>query len=189
MDKETKNTMLKSSMVMSEIKLTNIVDEMRKKRGRLACGILAYVKSPFKVLLAHPGGPYHTHQNFGGWSIPKGVLDGDESKWNCAKREFKEETNLNLTVTNKEDAVDLGSIVQKGGKIVRAWAVEMPDDSIKNFKSNNFKTWHFGKEVEYPEIDKVEYFNLKNAIRYIRHEQIPFLDILVKYLYKEGKEK
>ena len=174
---------------MSEIKLTDIFDEMRKKRSKLACGILAYVKSPFRVLLAHPGGPYYTHQNFGSWSIPKGVLNDEESKWDCAKREFKEETNLNLPIKEKDAAIDIGSVVQKSGKIIKAWAVEMSDDNTKNFKSNKFKMWYSGKEVEYPEIDKIEYFDLKNAIRHIRHEQIHFLDTLVKYLYKEGKEK
>jgi len=44
---------------------------------------------------------------------------------------------------------------------------------------------HYGKEVEYPEIDRVEYFDIKSAIRHIRQEQIPFLDSLVRYLYKE----
>lgn len=170
---------------MDQIKLSNIINEMKKKRGRLACGILAFVKSPFRVLLAHPGGPYHTHKNLGGWSIPKGVLDGEESKWHCAKREFKEETNLDLPVTNKEDAIDIGSIVQRGGKVVRAWAVEMPNDNIKDFKSNKFKMLEFGKEVEYPEIDKIEYFDVKNAIKHVRYEQTPFIDALVKHLYKK----
>lgn len=170
---------------MNEIKLVNIIDEIKKKRGRFACGILAYVRLPFKVLLAHPGGPYHTHQNLGGWSIPKGVLDGDESKWDCAKREFEEETNLDFPVKEKDDAIDLGTIVQRGGKTVKAWAVEMPDDSIKGFKSNKFKIVHHGKEVEYPEIDKIEYFDLHDAIKHIRQEQIPFLNNLVRHLYKK----
>ena len=78
-------------------------------------------KRRFEVLLGHPGGPFFTNRDAGHWTIPKGEADGDEELVAVARREFEEETGNRPP---DGDPIELGSIVQKGGKVVHAWALE-----------------------------------------------------------------
>ena len=159
------------------------IDE-RKKKIRYSYGILAYVLNPFRILLAHPGGPEFLHKNKNCWSIPKGASHKIEDGWEAAQREFKEETGLDLPPNTREiDAINLGTITQKSGKIVRAWAIQMEDDDISNFKSNTFLfKWPGHEPIEYPEIDKVKYFTPKEAIRRLNPYQLPFIKRLIEDL-------
>src|ERR1700733_11229975 len=87
-----------------------------------SAGILMYRRTgkALEVLLVHPGGPFWRNKNDGAWSIPKGEIDEGEDLADAALREFMEEIG---------DAPDgplrsLGGIRQRGGKRVRAFAVE-----------------------------------------------------------------
>src|SRR6187399_991205 len=71
-----------------------------------------------EVFLVHPGGPFFAKKDLGAWSIPKGLVDGGEEPRCAAVREFGEEVSLPVT----GELVELGSITQKGGKQVLAWA-------------------------------------------------------------------
>src|SRR5205809_587366 len=74
-----------------------------------------------EVLLVHPGGPFWAKRDAGAWSIPKGeYADGEEPRA-CALREFEEELGTPL---DAQELVDLGSIKQRNGKVVTAWAAE-----------------------------------------------------------------
>ena len=68
----------------------------------------------------HPGGPFWARRDLGAWSIPKGEHDEDETAEQAARREFAEETGQPLA----GELVPLGSIRQKAGKRVEAFAVE-----------------------------------------------------------------
>jgi len=68
----------------------------------------------------HPGGTFWKKKDAGAWTIPKGEVESGEEPLQTAKREFKEE----LGFEPEEQFVALGSIKQKGGKIVHAWAFE-----------------------------------------------------------------
>ena len=105
---------------------------------RSSAGILLYRRTGggLEVLLAHPGGPLFRNRDEGSWSIPKGEPDGDEPLLDVARREFAEETGQPAP---DDDAVPLGSIVQKGGKIVHAWALEGDLDPATS-RSNTFET-------------------------------------------------
>ena len=96
---------------------------MRDMPTRKSAGILLYrlVGDDLEVLLAHPGGPYFADRDGDVWSIPKGEPDSEEPLVDVAAREFEEETGHPVPDGPK---IDLGSIVQKGGKVVHAWAVE-----------------------------------------------------------------
>src|SRR5688572_30597031 len=87
-----------------------------------SAGVLMYrwTDRGLEVLLAHPGGPFFTRKDAGGWTIPKGEPDAGEALEAAAAREFTEETGL-LVVG---PLVSLGEIRQKGGKTVHAWAFE-----------------------------------------------------------------
>ena len=80
-----------------------------------------------EVLLAHPGGPFFANRDEGHWTIPKGEPDElDIDLLAVARREFAEEVGHAAPMAQPAGGppIELGSIVQKGGKIVHAWAIE-----------------------------------------------------------------
>ena len=79
-----------------------------------------------EVLLAHPGGPFFATRDEGHWSIPKGEPDApDEDLLAVARREFAEEVGIRRPRrAGRRPPIELGTIVQKGGKVVHAWAIE-----------------------------------------------------------------
>jgi predicted NUDIX family NTP pyrophosphohydrolase len=149
-----------------------------------SAGIVLYRRRPdrapgmqLEVLLAHPGGPWFATKDAGHWSIPKGEADGDEPLVDVARREFAEETGHALADTM---LIELGSIVQKGGKVVHAWAVEGDLDPA-TAQSNLFETeWppRSGRRTSFPEIDRVAWFDPAVARHMIKPTQIPLLDRL-----------
>lgn len=121
-------------------------------------GLLMYRRGPtgVEVLLVHPGGPYWANKDANGWSIPKGELDDDESPELAARREFAEE----LGVEPQGPLIPLGSIRQKNGKTVHAWAVE-GDFECATLRSNTFRMeWppKSGRMQEFPEVDRAAWF-------------------------------
>jgi predicted NUDIX family NTP pyrophosphohydrolase len=146
---------------------------------RVSAGILLFRRGPdgLEVLLAHPGGPIFARRDAGHWTIPKGEPDPDEPLIEAARREFREETGL---PPPEGDWVALGSIVQKGGKVVHAWAVEgdlRPGDVV----SETFELeWppRSGRRETHPEIDRVAWFNPSEARQRIKDTQIPLIDRL-----------
>jgi predicted NUDIX family NTP pyrophosphohydrolase len=130
-----------------------------------------------EVLLAHPGGPWFATKDAGHWSIPKGEADGDEQLLDVARREFAEETGHDVPDV---PPIELGSIVQKGGKAVHAWAVEGDLDPAVA-QSNDFEIeWppRSGRRASFPEIDRVAWFGPADARIRIKPTQIPLIDRL-----------
>lgn len=133
-----------------------------------------------EVLLVHPGGPLWASKDYGAWSIPKGEVSPGEDPLSTAKREFEEETGL----APSEDFIPLGSIKQKGGKTVEAWAYEGSCDP-GSIKSNMFVLeWppRSGKKREFPEIDRAAFFEIGEAQRRINVAQTAFLSTLIQAL-------
>ena len=136
-----------------------------------------------EVLLAHPGGPFFARKEEGVWTIPKGEAAHGEDLIMRARKEFEEE----LGIQPSGDLFSLGSIKQKGGKTVHAWAFEgdLPD-SFK-LKSNTFEMeWppHSGKLAKFPEIDRAKFFSEEEARQKINPAQAEFLDRLVEMLHQ-----
>ena len=150
---------------------------------RTSAGILLYRRvrgdGQLEVLLAHPGGPYFAKRDLGDWTIPKGEPDGDETDLaSVARREFEEETGTEIDPA--APAIELGSIVQKGGKVVHAWAVEGDLDPV-TARSNEFEVeWppRSGMRERFPEIDRVAWFDPDEARRRVKASQIPLIDRL-----------
>lgn len=145
---------------------------------RLSAGLLMYrVKDGVaQVLLAHPGGPFYRHKDDGSWSIPKGEPSGDEDLLLTAQREFEEETGIQPT----GPFVSLKPIKQKGGKIVHAWAFE-GDCTPETIRSNTFTIeWppKSGREAEFPEIDRAQFFDFNTARKKIKGGQEALLEEL-----------
>jgi len=129
-----------------------------------------------EVLLAHPGGPYWRKKDDGAWTIPKGELQESEDPYLAAQREFAEETGFRP----QGKPLSLGSLRQAGGKRVYAWAIE-EDWDPSSLASNHFSMeWppRSGRIVQFPEIDRAQWFDLATARRKILKSQSEFLDRL-----------
>lgn len=151
---------------------------------RTSAGILLYRldgsgPGGLEVLLAHPGGPYFERKDLGHWTIPKGEPDGvDEPLVDVARREFAEETGSVLDPA--APTLELGSIVQKGGKVVHGWAVEGDLEPAAAHSNEIEIEWppRSGRRRLFPEIDRVAWFEPAEARRRIKATQIPFIDRL-----------
>ncbi len=149
---------------------------------RISAGLLMYrIKDgTVQVLLAHPGGPFFVKKDEGSWSIPSGEPDADEDLLIAAQREFTEETGLHPPGPFRP----LKPIKQKGGKVVHAWAFRGDCDPV-DIKSNTFTMeWppKSGRQAEFPEIDRAEFFDLPTARKKIKAGQEGFLEELERSL-------
>jgi len=130
------------------------------------------------VLLVHPGGPFWARRDAGAWSIPKGEYADGEDPLACARREFEEE--LGVSPPAADTLVELGTIKQRGGKRVTAWAApgDLDPDAIV---SNTFTLeWppRSGTQREFPEVDRAGWFPLAEAHEKINPAQGELLDRL-----------
>ncbi len=148
---------------------------------RLSAGILLYRRrAELEVLLAHPGGPLFARRDHGWWTIPKGEPDpGEEDDLEAvARREFLEEIGGAATVG--PDLIPLGTIKQKGGKVVAAWAAEGDVDPAAVHSNTFTMEWppRSGRTAAFPEVDRAEWFVLDEARSRINPAQVPLLDRL-----------
>ena len=148
-------------------------------KDRTSAGILLFRRAPggIEVLLGHPGGPIFTRRDEGVWSIPKGLVEAGEDLLSVGEREFLEETGHPAPAGER---LDLGSIVQKGGKTVHAWAVE-GDLDPSSAQSNLFQMeWppRSGRVGTFPEIDRVAWFSPAEAARKVNPAQVELIDRL-----------
>ena len=145
---------------------------------KLSAGILLFRRRPtgVEVMLVHPGGPFWAKKDAGAWSIPKGLADEGEDLVAAAKREFLEETGVEI-----EGAfVDLGAHKQPGGKTVVAWACEGDFDPA-SLKSNTFALeWppRSGRTAEFPEVDRAAWYSIDEAFMKINKGQKPIIAAL-----------
>jgi predicted NUDIX family NTP pyrophosphohydrolase len=142
---------------------------------KISAGILMYrvQENVLHVFLAHPGGPYWTNKDIGAWSVPKGLPGHEEDLLSAAKREFEEETGFRTSGS----FVPLTPVKQKSGKVIHAWAVE-GECNPAEFRSNLFSMeWppRSGKQMEFPEIDRAEWFEIAEAKKRIQPGQLPLL--------------
>jgi predicted NUDIX family NTP pyrophosphohydrolase len=151
--------------------------------AKRSAGILLYriAGGGPELLLVHPGGPFWARKDAGAWSIPKGEYDDAEDPRACALREFEEETG---TALPPGELVELGSVKQKGGKVVSAWAAQ-GDLDAGSVRSNTFTMeWppRSGRTAEFPEIDRAEWFGVDAAREKLVAAQAEFIDRLLEQL-------
>ena len=145
---------------------------------RVSAGLLMYrfQNGQLQVLLAHPGGPFFANRDEGAWSIPKGEPEPDEDFLEAAQREFKEEVG----VAPAGPFIALTPIIQKGGKIVHAWAFEgdcNPSACVSNMFSMEWPP-RSGRVMKFPESDRADFFDVDKAKRKIKDRQVPLIDEL-----------
>ena len=133
-----------------------------------------------EVFLVHPGGPFWAKKDLGSWSLPKGEYDESEQPLEAAKREFEEETG----VAARGNFLALGEVKQAGGKVVSAWAFEGDCEPGKLTSNLCQVEWppRSGRFIEFPEVDRGEWFSVDEAKVRILKGQQPFLDRLLREL-------
>jgi len=131
-----------------------------------------------QVFLVHPGGPLYRNKDDGFWSIPKGEPPEGEPLLQAALREFEEETGIKP----RGEFIELGSIRQKGGKTVYAWAFEGDHGESQPIRSNTFEMqWPpgSGHYWSFPEVDRACFFPLSEARKKLKDAQWPLVERLV----------
>jgi predicted NUDIX family NTP pyrophosphohydrolase len=153
-------------------------------RSRVSAGILLFRRTSagIEVLLGHPGGPYFEGKDAGTWSIPKGQAENGEDLLAVAKREFGEETGH--VVGSNSRLIDLGSVRQRGGKTVHAWAVEGDMDPAEAWSNTFQMEWppRSGIVIEVPELDAVAWFTPARASVAMNSAQFGLVETLLAKL-------
>jgi predicted NUDIX family NTP pyrophosphohydrolase len=151
--------------------------------AKRSAGILLYriTGTAPEVLLVHPGGPFWTRRDAGAWSIPKGEYEAGDDPLACALREFEEETG---TALPPGDLIELGSVQQKGGKVVSAWAAEGDLDADAVHSNTFTMEWppRSGRTAEFPEVDRAGWFDTETAREKLVAAQAEFVDRLLERL-------
>ena len=148
---------------------------MPKRSAGLA--LFRHTAGAIEVFLVHPGGPFWRNKDEGAWTFPKGEIGDDEDPLAAARREFREETGLDIDGR----FVDIGTITQKAGKVVRVFAVE-GDVDANAIRSNTFmREWppRSGTMQEFPEVDRAGWFTSDDARRKLLPAQTAFIDRLL----------
>jgi predicted NUDIX family NTP pyrophosphohydrolase len=154
---------------------------------KVSAGVLLYRlrHGEPEVFLVHPGGPYWKNKDDGAWSIPKGECDPDTDLLAEAKREFLEETGLQID----GEVLELSPVKQPGGKIVHAWALEGDCDPA-DLRSNTFTMeWppRSGKQQKFPEVDRGGWFTCPAARVKLLKGQRPLVDELERVLQERAQ--
>ena len=147
--------------------------------ARLSAGILLYRRrvGSLEVLLAHPGGPYYVNKDAGEWSIPKGEPGAEETDLEAVgRREFAEETGCQIV----GPLISLGTVTQRGGKVVHAWACSGDLDPASAHSNLFTMEWppRSGLIASFPEVDRVAWYSSPAARLKIKAAQIPLLERL-----------
>lgn len=160
-------------------------DSEAVKSRRASAGLLLFRRgtSGLELFLAHPGGPFWQRRDVGAWTIPKGLAEAGEDSLAAACREFEEETGL----SPQGPFIPLGSVRQKGGKVVHAWAWEGDADPA-TVSSNTMQTeWPrgSGRWITFPEVDRCAWFDTRVAREKINPAQAAFIDRLETELARQ----
>ncbi len=145
------------------------------RRASVSAGLLLFRRTArgLELFLAHPGGPFWVGRDIGAWTIPKGMADPGEDLLDAARREFEEETGIRA----EGPFIALGSIRQKAGKRVHAWAWEGDADETR-VTSNDMRTeWPrgSGRWLTYPEVDRCAWFDAATAREKLLPAQAEFV--------------
>ena len=137
------------------------------------------------MFLVHPGGLYWSQKNEGCWTLPKGEYEDGEEALAAAQREFQEETGF----TASAPFLELGSVRQKSGKVVLAWAFAGDCDPGQLVSNTCEVEWPFrsGKHIVIPEVDRGAWFTVRDAVRFIRDEQQALLLRLQEQLREQSQ--
>ncbi len=144
----------------------------------VSAGLLLFrrARGDLEVFLVHPGGPFWKNRDAGAWSIPKGLVHAGEQPLDAARRELTEETGIAVD----GPFIPLGSVQQKAGKLVHAWACEADADE-NSIVSNTTRIEiprGSGRWIEIPEVDRAAWLTPDVARQKINSAQAIFIERL-----------
>lgn len=150
---------------------------------KISAGLMMYRRREggLEVFIVHPGGPYHAGKDLGAWSVPKGEVEPGDDLLQTAIREFEEETGK----PPEGPYISLGSIRQRGGKTVHAWAFAGEWEDGRALVSNTFEMeWPYrsGQLQTFPEVDDGRFFAVDTAKQKINVAQAELIDRLAAAL-------
>jgi predicted NUDIX family NTP pyrophosphohydrolase len=121
----------------------------------------------------------------GAWSIPKGEYEPAEEPLAAARREFAEELG---TPARDGEPVDLGQVRQRSGKVVSAWALPGDLDAAAIVSNTCMVQWppRSGREIEIPEVDRAQWFDMASAREKINPAQVALIERLEAALAQVG---
>ena len=166
---------------------------MVNRTHKISAGVLVYRRTSgfLEVFLAHPGGPIFRRRDAGAWTIPKGEIEAGEEPLAAARRELLEETGFSF----EGPYHSLGTVKQKNGKVVHAFACEGSVDP-RELRSNLFRMqWppRSGKFAEFPELDRGAYFDVTTAREKLNEAQgelvVRLVTLLAEQAHAEGAER
>jgi len=145
------------------------------KSARTSAGLLLFriTTDGLQLFAAHPGGPFWKDRDAGAWTLPKGVVAEGEELLAAARREFEEETGI----VPREPFLPLGSVRQKSGKTVHAWAWEGEADAASITSNTTTSEWPrgSGRYLTFPEVDRCAWFDPELARRKLNPAQAEFV--------------
>lgn len=148
---------------------------------RVSAGLLPFTRAAGepRVFIAHFGGPLWAAKDAHAWSIVKGELDDDRDPRVTAAREWREETGAPIP---PGEWLDLGTITQRGGKVVQAYAVEVVDPATVTFIASNQVSIEWpprsGRYRLIPEVDRAQWCDHLTARQRLVVAQAEFIDRL-----------
>jgi predicted NUDIX family NTP pyrophosphohydrolase len=144
----------------------------------VSAGLLLYRRphGRLELFLAHPGGPFWRGRDLGAWTIPKGLVGPGEALLDAARREFEEET----AIVPREPFLPLGSVRQKAGKVIHAWAWEGDADPAAIVSNTTSCEWPrgSGRSLTFPEVDRCAWFEPGAARAKLNPAQAELIDRL-----------
>lgn len=159
---------------------------------KYSAGVLLFRRTPeLQVLLGHMGGPLWARKDSAAWSIPKGEYEpGTEDARAAAGREFIEELGLPVP---EGDWIALGKVRYGSGggkKQVAVWAVAGDLDPDRLVPGTFEMEWppRSGKYRRFPEVDRVEWFDLATAYDKLSTGQRPLLARLAEVVEAEARK-
>ena len=140
---------------------------------------LRRVGSLLELLLVHPGGPLWAKKDEGAWSIPKGEHEPGDTPAACPAASSPR-SSVSLP---RGGLIELGEIVQRGGKRVHTWAYA--ESRCVAVHSNTFDMeWppRSGRIRSFPGVDRATWQTAEEAGRKPVPAQVAFVDRLLELL-------
>ena len=149
----------------------------------LSAGLLLYRvdEAGVQVWIVHMGGPFWRGRPRA-WSIPKGLVEGDEDLLETARREFAEEIGVPAP---SGPTIDLGEHRQASGKRVRVFAVSAPEFTVDAVRSNTVRLElprGSGRFIDVPEVDDARWVAVDEARELLVAGQVPAVEALLDHV-------
>lgn len=147
-----------------------------------SCGFYIINKNN-ELLITHP----YLGKGNGSWGIPKGKIDGGETKLQAAFRELQEETGLTIDDCDFVSLYKLPSRRYKSkNKILYSWLM-ICDNFYSDTKIECISTFEYKGKL-FPENDKYMWIDIndKNLKTMLHEAQVENIDIIIETINKNN---